>query len=135
MCVMLVNMCIMLDVWNLQKQPELHKVQPPEPGETEAKDGGSSSKTDKDKVIDEEDEKPSSSNMEERWPAVKAAQANEPVGIITIEDVLEELIGTVCTHLQCNVEVHTILLRARGTTIYCHTQKLSQNRVIFLALF
>lgn len=83
----------------MQKQPELNRVQPSEPGHSTAnnEDGGSSSKSNKDKEDDEEDEKPSRSIMEERWPAVKAAQANEPVGIITIEDVLEELIGTVCT--------------------------------------
>lgn len=73
---------------NLQKQPELNKVQPPEPGKAP-----SSSKDTEDG--DEDGDQPSSSTMEERWPAVKAAQANEPVGIITIEDVLEELIGTV----------------------------------------
>lgn len=37
-----------------------------------------------------------SSSKAESWPAVVAAEVNEPVGIITIEDVLEELIGQVC---------------------------------------
>ena len=73
----------------------------PEPGEVpEGRatngDGPSSSRNEKDQGDSEaDDDKPSGSSMEERWPAVKAAQANEPVGIITIEDVLEELIGTV----------------------------------------
>ena len=85
---------------NLQKQPELHKVDPPEPGKAP-----STSKDNQDPDDGEEDgDKPSSSPMEERWPAVKAAQANEPVGIITIEDVLEELIGTVKhSHLLVNL--------------------------------
>lgn len=42
-----------------------------------------------------EDQGESSKDRGEHWPAVQAAEANEPVGIITIEDVLEELIGQV----------------------------------------
>jgi len=37
-----------------------------------------------------------SSSKADHWNAVVAAEVNEPVGIITIEDVLEELIGQVC---------------------------------------
>lgn len=43
-----------------------------------------------------------SSSKADTWNAVVAAEVNEPVGIITIEDVLEELIGQVCMgHLVC----------------------------------
>lgn len=42
-----------------------------------------------------------SSSKADHWNAVVAAEVNEPVGIITIEDVLEELIGQVCMGAWC----------------------------------
>jgi hypothetical protein len=42
-----------------------------------------------------------SSSKADHWNAVVAAEVNEPVGIITIEDVLEELIGQVCLGAWC----------------------------------
>ncbi|KAL3133531.1 hypothetical protein ABBQ38_007384 [Trebouxia sp. C0009 RCD-2024] len=41
----------------------------------------------------EADEAGSSRDRGEQWPSDQTAEPNEPVGIITIEDVLEELIG------------------------------------------
>lgn len=43
----------------------------------------------------EADEAGSSRDRGEQWPSDQTAEPNEPVGIITIEDVLEELIGQV----------------------------------------
>lgn len=83
----------------MQKQPELHRTQPPfsprEQGVPEANGNGPSSSATHDEDEEEDPDNPRRSTVEERWPAVKAAQVNEPVGIITIEDVLEELIGQV----------------------------------------
>lgn len=92
----------------VQQQPLLHQSSsspkgkekagpPPDNGASAAsssapaengKDSGSSSEA----YGDSADKKP-------YWPHVAEAEVNEPVGIITIEDVLEELIGQVCFDL------------------------------------
>lgn len=90
----------------MQKQPLLHKqskgkgrAQPP------PTNGNSGSAADSSEAGDSTDPEESTKDRGEHWPAVEAAEANEPVGIITIEDVLEELIGQVslphCPHYHC----------------------------------
>ena len=70
-------------------------MSPREKGVPEANGNDPSSSATHDQDEEEDPDNPRRRTVEERWPAVKAAQVNEPVGIITIEDVLEELIGQV----------------------------------------
>ena len=80
----------------VQKQPLLHQ---PSKGKDKADvppaNGNSEPAADGSEAQGSEDQGESSKERGEHWPAVQAAEANEPVGIITIEDVLEELIGQV----------------------------------------
>lgn len=80
----------------MQKQPLLHQ-QSKGKGKADAPhtNGNSGSAADGNEAGDSSDPEESSKDRGEHWPAVEAAEANEPVGIITIEDVLEELIGQV----------------------------------------
>ena len=82
----------------MQKQPLLHQPSPkgkekadapPENGKSEPSANGNEAGG------SEEQEGDAVKDRGEHWHAVEAAEANEPVGIITIEDVLEELIGQV----------------------------------------
>lgn len=80
----------------MQKQPLLHQ-QSKGKGKAGAPptNGHSGSAADHSEAGNSSDPEESSKDRGEHWPAVEAAEANEPVGIITIEDVLEELIGQV----------------------------------------
>lgn len=80
----------------VQKQPLLH-WQSKGKGKADAPptNGDSKPAADGSEAEGSEDQDESSKDRGEHWPAVQAAEANEPVGIITIEDVLEELIGQV----------------------------------------
>lgn len=80
----------------MQKQPLLHQSSPK--GKEKADpppENGSSRPAVNGNEAGSSEEGESSKDKGEHWPAVQAAEANEPVGIITIEDVLEELIGQV----------------------------------------
>lgn len=110
----------------VQKQPLLHMQSkgkgkadaPPTNGNSEPAANGSEAE-------DAEDQGESSKDRGEHWPAVQAAEANEPVGIITIEDVLEELIGQVwllycpcCVCLYCLQACQAIVVTAgRGLVL------------------
>ena len=80
----------------MQKQPLLHQ-QSKGKGKADAPptNGNSGSAADDSEAGNSTDPEESSKDRGEHWPAVEAAEVNEPVGIITIEDVLEELIGQV----------------------------------------
>ena len=105
----------------MQKQPLLHQPSkgknkadaPPTNGNSGPAAGGSQGEG-------SEDQGESSKDRGEHWPAVEAAEANEPVGIITIEDVLEELIGQVwllycpCCALDCLQAHQAVLITAGG---------------------
>ena len=102
----------------MQKQPLLHQQSPkgkekagppPEDGKhdkpaTNGDEAGSSSA----------DHGESDKDRGEHWPAVQAAEANEPVGIITIEDVLEELIGQVWLQQSCCMLMQNCTAGIRG---------------------
>lgn len=118
---MLIHNCRADTQCMMQKQALLHEQSkqkgkadaPPANGASGHASGGS-----------EAEEGESSRNSGEQSPAVQTAEPNEPVGIITIEDVLEELIGQVwlpcvagdavviraITGVLTNHSVHTTLL-------------------------
>ena len=81
----------------MQKQPLLHQPSPKgkEKADAPPEKGSSGPAANGNEAGSSEEQGESSKDKGEHWPAVQAAEANEPVGIITIEDVLEELIGQV----------------------------------------
>lgn len=78
----------------MQKQALLHEQSSKQKGKADAPLANGASGPGSDGS--EADEGGSSRDRGEQGPAVQTAEPNEPVGIITIEDVLEELIGQVC---------------------------------------
>lgn len=86
----------------MQQQPLLHQSTLSPKGKEQAVEespqtGGSASApaANGNEAGSSSDAQGDSSDKGEKWNAVAAAEINEPVGIITIEDVLEELIGQV----------------------------------------
>ena len=68
----------------------------------------------------EAEEGGSSRDKGEQTPAVQTAEPNEPIGIITIEDVLEELIGQVWLHCIVGEAVNTrAIIRTDMLTGHC----------------
>lgn len=98
----------------VQKQPLLHQSSPKgkEKADAPPENGNSGPAANGDEASSSDEAGESSKDRGEHWPAVQAAEANEPVGIITIEDVLEELIGQVClkivVHVKCQCRVRLL---------------------------
>lgn len=117
----------------VQKQPLLHQQSkgkgkadaPPTNGNSKPAANGSEAEG-------SEDQDESSQDRGEHWPAVQAAEANEPVGIITIEDVLEELIGQVWL-LYCPCCALSMLASLQAVVITLGTGFVSERRRLITA--
>ena len=87
----------------LQQQPLLHQSTISPKGKEQAKEEAPKEGSDANgnEAGSSSEANAESSSKPDHWNAVVAAEVNEPVGIITIEDVLEELIGQVCMASWC----------------------------------
>lgn len=87
----------------LQQQPLLHQSTISPKGKEQAEEEGPQDgpSANGNEAGSSSEANAESSSKADHWNAVVAAEVNEPVGIITIEDVLEELIGQVCMGAWC----------------------------------